>query len=130
VSSNLCLPANLACFIRELSACEGFFGRLKNEMYYHRINTTLDDFMQQVDSYIWWHNQHRTKISLGGLSPAEYRRNHAATAIEVDRRFRAVRRADVGKSERSYACIVIDSPSLLEAPEARALKMYHSACSA
>ncbi|MBP1872341.1 transposase InsO family protein/transposase-like protein [Ensifer adhaerens] len=59
------------------SACEGFFGRLKNEMYYHRdwINTTLDDFMQQVDSYIRWYNQHRIKISLGGLSPAEYRRN-------------------------------------------------------
>src|SRR5690606_33274603 len=31
------------------AACEGFFGRLKNEMYYHRdwINTTLDDFMQR-----------------------------------------------------------------------------------
>ncbi|WP_337271530.1 IS3 family transposase [Oryzifoliimicrobium ureilyticus] len=59
------------------AACEGFFGRLKNEMYYHRdwINTTLEDFMQQVDSYIRWYNQHRIKISLGGLSPLEYRRN-------------------------------------------------------
>lgn len=59
------------------AACEGFFGRLKNEMYYHRnwINTTLEDFMQQVDSYIRWYNQHRIKISLGGLSPSEYRRN-------------------------------------------------------
>ncbi|MBD9542270.1 IS3 family transposase, partial [Ensifer sp. ENS04] len=27
------------------------------------------------DSYIRWYNQHRIKISLGGLSPAEYRRN-------------------------------------------------------
>lgn len=42
------------------AACEGFFGRLKNEMYYHRdwINTTLEEFMQQVDSYIRWYNQH------------------------------------------------------------------------
>ncbi|WP_156413057.1 IS3 family transposase [Ensifer sp. Root74] len=32
------------------------------------MNTTLDDFMQQVDSYIRWYNQHRIKISLGGLS--------------------------------------------------------------
>lgn len=57
------------------AACEGFFGRLKNEMYYHRnwINTTLGEFMQQVDSYIRWYNQHRIKLSLGGLSPLEYR---------------------------------------------------------
>jgi transposase InsO family protein len=59
------------------SACEGFFGRLKNEMYYNRtwINTTANDFMQQLDSYIQWYNQHRIKLSLGGISPAEYRRN-------------------------------------------------------
>ncbi|PWE53335.1 IS3 family transposase [Metarhizobium album] len=59
------------------AACEGFFGRLKNEMYYYRdwINTTLEDFMQQLDSYIRWYNHHRIKISLGGLSPSEYRRN-------------------------------------------------------
>lgn len=59
------------------SACEGFFGRLKNEMYYNRtwINTTATDFMQQVDAYIQWYNQHRIKLSLGGSSPAEYRRN-------------------------------------------------------
>lgn len=57
------------------AACEGFFGRLKNEMYYHRdwINTTLEEFMQQVDSYIRWYNQHRIKLSLGGLSPLEHR---------------------------------------------------------
>lgn len=59
------------------SACEGFFGRLKNEMYYNRtwINTTANDFMQQLDSYIQWYNQHRIKLSLGGISPVEYRRN-------------------------------------------------------
>lgn len=57
------------------AACEGFFGRLKKEMYCHRdwINTTLEEFMQQVDSYIRWYNQHRIKLSLGGLSPLEYR---------------------------------------------------------
>ncbi|KSV64627.1 hypothetical protein N182_36425 [Sinorhizobium sp. GL2] len=34
-------------------------------MYYHRdwINTTLDDFMQQVDSYIRWYNQHRKNLT-------------------------------------------------------------------
>lgn len=59
------------------SACEGFFGRLKKEMYYNRtwINTAATDFMQQLDAYIQWYNQHRIKLSLGGSSPAEYRRN-------------------------------------------------------
>lgn len=57
------------------AACEGFFGRLKNEMYYHRnrINTTLEEFMRELDSYIRWYNQHRIKLSLGALSPLEYR---------------------------------------------------------
>lgn len=56
------------------SACEAFFGRLKNEMYYNRtwINTTSDDFVEQLDSYIQWYNQHRIELSLGGISPAEY----------------------------------------------------------
>jgi transposase InsO family protein len=59
------------------SACEGFFGRLKNEMFYNRtwVNTTPHEFMEQLDAYIQWYNQHRIKLSLGGNSPAEYRRN-------------------------------------------------------
>jgi len=46
-------------------------------MYYNRtwINTTADDFMQQIDFYIQWYNQHRIKLSLGGISPVEYRRS-------------------------------------------------------
>lgn len=59
------------------AACEGFFGRLKNEMYYHRnwLDTTLEQFMREVDSYIRWYNQHRIKLSLGGRSPLEYRQH-------------------------------------------------------
>jgi len=46
-------------------------------MYYNRtwINTTANAFMQQLGSYIQWYNQHRIKLSLGGIRPAEYRRN-------------------------------------------------------
>ncbi|CDZ41090.1 Hypothetical protein NGAL_HAMBI1145_57130 [Neorhizobium galegae bv. officinalis] len=38
-------------------------------MSYNRtwINTTPNDFMQQLDSYIQWYNQHRIKLSLGGI---------------------------------------------------------------
>ncbi len=59
------------------AACEGFFGRLKNEMYYNRSwnRTSMQEFIQVVDEYINWYNQKRIKLSLGGLSPAEYRQS-------------------------------------------------------
>lgn len=59
------------------AACEGFFGRMKNEMYYCQewSNTTIAQFMQKVDAYIRWYNEHRIKMSLGALSPMEYRRH-------------------------------------------------------
>ena len=58
------------------AACEGLFGRLKNEMYYGRewSGVTLDNFMQHVDTYIRWYNERRIKLSLGALSPGRYRR--------------------------------------------------------
>ena len=57
------------------AACEGFFGRLKTELFYPRDwrTTTLEQFMSVVDSYIRWYNEKRIKISLGSLSPLEYR---------------------------------------------------------
>ncbi len=57
------------------AACEGFFGRLKMELFYPRNweATTIDQFIQVVDSYIRWYNEKRIKISLGSLSPIEYR---------------------------------------------------------
>lgn len=57
------------------AACEGFFGRLKNEMFYCNswLDVTIDNFINQLDRYIKWYNQKRIKISLGGLSPYEYR---------------------------------------------------------
>jgi putative transposase len=59
------------------SACEGFFGRLKNEMFYNRSwnHVSIEDFIQEVDSYIHWYNEERIKISLGGISPLQYRRS-------------------------------------------------------
>lgn len=59
------------------AACEGFFGRLKNEMYYHRdwTKATIGEFMQAPDAYIRRSNQHRIKLSLGGMGPVEYRQH-------------------------------------------------------
>ena len=64
------------------SACEGFFGRLKNELFYSRSwqATTIEQFIQIVDSYIHWYNEKRIKISLGSCSPLEYRQSLGLTA--------------------------------------------------
>jgi len=57
------------------SACEGFFGRIKNEMFYNRtwIGVTMDSFIETLDKYLHWYNNKRIKMSLGGMSPVQYR---------------------------------------------------------
>ena len=64
------------------AACEGFFGRLKTELFYPRNwqTTTIEQFIEVVDSYIRWYNEKRIKISLGSLSPIEYRESLGLTA--------------------------------------------------
>jgi transposase InsO family protein/transposase-like protein len=64
------------------AACEGFFGRLKTELFYPRNwqATTIEQFIQAVDAYIRWYNEKRIKISLGFLSPLEYRESLGLTA--------------------------------------------------
>ena len=64
------------------AACEGFFGRLKTELFYPRnwLGTTIEQFIEVVDSYICWYNEKRIKISLGSLSPLEYRESLGLTA--------------------------------------------------
>ena len=59
------------------SACEGFFGRLKVELFYGRSwsGWSVDDFMDAVDRYIHWCNEQRIKESLGGVSPLQYGRS-------------------------------------------------------
>ena len=67
MSKKVCSPDN--------AACEGFFGRLKNEMFYERswIEVSPEDFAQELYDYINWYNRKCNKLSLGGLSPIEYR---------------------------------------------------------
>jgi transposase InsO family protein len=64
------------------AACEGFFGRLKTELFYPRNwqAITVEQFIQIVNSYICWYNEKRIKISLGSLSPREYRESLGITA--------------------------------------------------
>ena len=59
------------------SACEGVFGRLKNEMFYNTdwTGVSISEFMEILDNYLHWYNEKRIKESLGYLSPMEYRHN-------------------------------------------------------
>lgn len=64
------------------SACEGFFGRLKNEFFYYRNwrGVGYETFVAMLDDYIRYYNEGRIKQSLGWLSPIEYRRNRGLAA--------------------------------------------------
>jgi len=68
MSKKGCTPDN--------SACEGFFGRVKNEMFHYRSwkDVSIDKFILELDSYLRWYNEKRIKMSLGGLSPISYRK--------------------------------------------------------
>jgi transposase InsO family protein len=67
MSRKACSPDN--------AACEGFFGRLKTEMFYPKDwrSTSVEEFIAKLDAYIRWYNEKRIKSSLGYLSPIEYR---------------------------------------------------------
>ena len=64
------------------SACEGFFGRLKNEFFYYRDwrGVDYDAFVSMLDGYIAYYNNERIKQSLGWMSPVEYRKSMGLAA--------------------------------------------------
>ena len=64
------------------SACEGFFGRLKNEMFYGEDwkDVTIGEFIDILNNYINWYAEERIKVSLGGMSPLQYRKKLGLTA--------------------------------------------------
>ena len=66
----------------DYATCEGFFGRLKNELFYWRdwLSTSIEEFAAAMDAYIRRYNESRIKISLGYHSPMEHRRNLAIAA--------------------------------------------------
>lgn len=67
MSRKACCPDN--------AACEGFFGRLKAELFYPRNSqaTSLEQFTAALDEHIRWYNEVRIRLSLGSRSPVEYR---------------------------------------------------------
>ncbi len=59
MSAKGCSPDN--------AACEGFFGRFKNEFFYGRNfqNYTLEAFMAYLDNCLHWYNEKRIKLAFG-----------------------------------------------------------------
>ena len=57
------------------SACEGFFGTIKEEMFNNRDwrGWSLEDFINYLHTYLEWFSSKRIKLSLNGMSPIEYR---------------------------------------------------------
>ncbi len=59
------------------AACEGLFGRLKNEMFYNQDwrGISISAFIGILNDYLVWYNEKRIKVSLGNKSPLEYRQS-------------------------------------------------------
>lgn len=55
------------------AACEGFFGRMKTEMYYGIRWNKASELKSAIDEYIDFYNNRRIKMSLGGISIREHR---------------------------------------------------------
>jgi len=55
------------------AACEGFFGRMKTEMYYGRRWESSRELEKAMHEYMAFYNNERVKMSLGGISIHEYR---------------------------------------------------------
>lgn len=58
MSRKACSPDN--------TACEGFFGRLKTEMFYPGDwrSTTIEQFVAVLDKYIRWYNESASRALL------------------------------------------------------------------
>ena len=55
------------------SCMENFFGQLKSEMFYGETYKSVNTFINELHSYIHYHNNQRTSRKLKGLTPALYK---------------------------------------------------------
>lgn len=52
-----------------------FSGELKMKCSTTGHGISLDEFIDILDNYLVWYNEQRIKLSLGGMSPIEYRQS-------------------------------------------------------
>lgn len=60
-------------------AMENFFGRLKVEMFYGEKFESVNAFIDALNSYIYYYNNHRISLKLKGMSPVQYRTHSQAS---------------------------------------------------
>lgn len=60
------------------SMCEGFFGTIKNEFFYSKNwkLITCDNFIVELERYLFWFKNKRIKKRLGYLSPNQFMINY------------------------------------------------------
>lgn len=61
------------------AAMESFFGTLKAELFYLNEFKSVEQLRRALTKYIRYYNEERIKMRLGGLSPVQYRTQHAST---------------------------------------------------
>ena len=52
---------------------ENFFGHLKSELLYLQDFESVEHFIDELDDYMDYYNNHRIKMKLKGLTPVQYR---------------------------------------------------------
>lgn len=55
------------------SLIENFFSLLKQEIYYGKTYDSFDSLKNSIENWIYYYNNNRIKMKLGGLSPINYR---------------------------------------------------------
>ena len=60
-------------------AMENFFGRLKVEMFYGEKFESVNTFIDELKSYIYYYNNERISLKLKGMSPVQYRTHSQAS---------------------------------------------------
>ena len=52
---------------------ENFFDLLKTELFYLQKFDTIDQFIEELEAYMYYYHNKRIKNKLKGLSPVQYR---------------------------------------------------------
>lgn len=60
------------------SVMENFFGILKQEIYYGNTFYSFDELKAEIEKFINYYNNKRTKQKLGYFSPVDYRLKYQA----------------------------------------------------
>ena len=57
------------------SIMDNFFGLLKSELLYLKKFTSIENFKEELEKYIYWYNNKRIKLKLK-MSPIEFKKNN------------------------------------------------------